>query len=190
MLAVPVRRAGFLTPGRGGGTMLGTGRPSMRNLGIAVIAFAIALIYQRLTRRQRASQARASIKNNLAKVYGQRHEYREVDAASFDWLDLGFYHATLRRLEGFGFRKLADKEDVTLSAIYPSLRTFVRVMVSADSTILGDCYHGKIRGWWAVPAALFGIGPFELLRGHAMDCRSGRSLRNPPGKAVRQASRG
>jgi hypothetical protein len=69
------------------------------------------------------------------------YKYRWVDAADFPNLDSEFCDETQAALESLGFRLLGDRENLTFSKAFPKLRTFVRVMVSADGTISSFHYH-------------------------------------------------
>jgi len=70
-----------------------------------------------------------------------RFEYQWLDAADFPNLDHEFYDETQAALESLGFRWLGDRENLTLTKAFPKLRTFVRMLVSAEGTISSFLYH-------------------------------------------------
>ncbi len=70
-----------------------------------------------------------------------RFEYQWLDADDFPNLDHEFYDETQAALESLGFRWLGDRENLTLTKAFPKLRTFVRMLVSAEGTISSFLYH-------------------------------------------------
>lgn len=148
------------------------------------------LLFQRLTRRRTARKIAVSMKADLAKAYAPRHEFREVSPTEVPGLDLKFYDSAQRTLEQAGFRKLGDKEDLSLSAVFPQTRTFLRVMTTGDGYTAAHIYHGKIRGWHRLAALLFGVKEervvdLETWLGDdrflcTSSCRSATSLKHPP----------
>jgi hypothetical protein len=79
-------------------------------------------------------------------IYGcEPYEYRMVQPSEFPELDCEFYDRARSWFETRGFRFLGDRENVTLSRIVPSSRTFIRTMVSADGTIVGCACHVKLQ---------------------------------------------
>jgi hypothetical protein len=70
-------------------------------------------------------------------------EYRNAVPSEFPDLDISFYDQYRIWLEGQGFQFLGDRENVTLTRIFPKMRTFIRSLVSADGTICGGIYHVK-----------------------------------------------
>ena len=88
----------------------------------------------------------AALRARLDAVYGEPHELVRVTPAAFPEADLDFYDRARRELEAKGFAWLADVEDLTLSRIYPSNRTFVRLFVDAGGMIRAGAYHLHPRG--------------------------------------------
>ena len=82
------------------------------------------------------------------------HEYAPVRVHDFRWLDAGYYDATQRWLESVGFRCFGDVENLSLSAVYPNMRTAVRDLASADAVVSASIWQVKMRGWLRVPAFL------------------------------------
>jgi hypothetical protein len=71
------------------------------------------------------------------------HEYKEADSADFPDQDHDFYDRTQQWFESLGFRFIGDCEIVSLTRIYPHMRTFIRRMFSPDGTISVAIYHVK-----------------------------------------------
>lgn len=92
-------------------------------------------------------EAARKIKENLEATYQPAHEYQVVSAEQYPWVDLAFYDRAAAELEGLGFRRLADVENLTMTRTNPSMRTFIRILVSQDGTVSAGIYDIKIRGW-------------------------------------------
>lgn len=97
-------------------------------------------------RRPGSAGAGAALRARLDEVYGEPHELARVSAAAFPEADLGFYDAVRAALEARGYRWLADVEDLTLSRVYPSNRTFQRLLVDGGGMIRVAAYHLHPRG--------------------------------------------
>lgn len=106
----------------------------------------IAVLIQLLQPGVNRDAAR-KIKDNLEATYAPQHEYASVEPEQFPWVDRAFYERTASELEGLGFRRLADMENLTLSRANPQLRTFIRIMTSKDGDVSAGIYDIKIRGW-------------------------------------------
>ncbi len=91
--------------------------------------------------------AAARIQSDAKKLYSEPHEFQAANVAEFRWIDREWYDSAERSLAAMGFRKLGDYEDVTLSRVYPKMRTFIRIMGSADGTTQAGIYHVRMRGW-------------------------------------------
>jgi hypothetical protein len=87
-----------------------------------------------------------ALRARLDAVYGEPHELVPVSPADFPEADLEFYDAARKQLEAKGYRWLADVEDVTMTRIYPSNRTFLRLCVDAGRMIRASIYHLHPRG--------------------------------------------
>jgi hypothetical protein len=77
-------------------------------------------------------------------LFDRPHEYRKVDPAEFDRLDLGYYDDTRAWLEAQGFVHLADVENLTLSRAMPNLRTFLRVMAGDGGAVTAAVYQVRL----------------------------------------------
>jgi hypothetical protein len=119
--------------------------------GIFVLSWILQLIFS-------PKRAAKNIAETGEKLYSDLHQYAPVDAKQFRDLDLAFYDRTQAELEILGFRHVGDYEDVTLSRQMPSMRTFIRRMISSDGTVMAGTYHLKYRGFMRL-LALFGILP-------------------------------
>ena len=92
-------------------------------------------------------------------IYSAPHEYAPVRVHDFRGLDTAYYDATQRWLESVGFRCFGDVENVSLSAVYPNMRTAVRDLASADGVVTASIWQIKMRGSLRV------LSFFGLLKG-------------------------
>lgn len=93
------------------------------------------------------ADAARKIKDNLESTYVPTHEYVPASPGDFPGLDLAFYDRATADLEAAGFRRLGDMENLTLSRANPSMRTFIRILVSRDGTVGAGIYDIRLRGW-------------------------------------------
>jgi|GEM_PF-1502389 len=94
--------------------------------------------------------ARDMLERQKGVYSGKPHEYRMVTPAEFPNLDHAFYDRFKDFFAGRGFRFAWDRENLTLSRLFPHMRSFVRSVVSDDGTMVGFAYHkiipnGEIR---------------------------------------------
>ena len=101
---------------------------------------------QLLTGKTRARKRAKKIHNQMKHAYAENHKYQVVNAKDFSNLDLKFYAQTTEKLKTNGFTVLGDIEDLTLSQVYPQLRTFIRCLVNEDGTITAGIYHVTPKG--------------------------------------------
>lgn len=87
-------------------------------------------------------------------VHSEPHEYAPVRVEDFRWLDARYYDAAQRRLEAAGFRCLGDLENISLSAVFPNLRTAIRNFTGDDGVVTASVWQVKLRGWLRVPTFL------------------------------------
>ncbi len=114
---------------------------------------------------RRAAGGGRRLRAELDALYGGEHEYARVTPAAFPDADLAFYDRASAELEGMGFRRIADIEDLTLSRVYPERRTFLRVFVDEGGAIRAAIYHLRMRGGGGFLSA-FGMAPRDL---HVVD---------------------
>jgi hypothetical protein len=110
-----------------------------------VLLVVVPLVLQHVFTPKRA--ARKIVADTKA-IYSAPHEIVEIRAASFRDLNHRFYDNTRAELEAFGFRYLADIEDLTLSRQFPSMRTFIRALIGDEGTISAGVYQLKFRGFY------------------------------------------
>ena len=110
-------------------------------------------------RRGAAVRGGARLRDELDALFSGEHEYREVAPTDFPYADVGFYDRVQKELEGLGFRKLADLEDLTLSRVYPETRTFVRVMIDDAALIRAGAFHLRPRGGLTGLFSVLGVIP-------------------------------
>jgi hypothetical protein len=110
-------------------------------LGVIVVLAATTIAARWVDWRQQKASARRLFDQHKAIYQSEPYEYRVVDAAEFPDLDHSFYDACWSWFEANGFRFLADRENVTLSQLFPAQRTFIRTVVSGDGSILGLAHH-------------------------------------------------
>ncbi len=111
---------------------------------IAVLIGAAGLVMNRWApaylRRQQKNAATAILSQQIA-VYGEPHEYRLAKMEEFPDLDRGFYESCRSWFEQHSFRYVGDRENMTLTGVYPNMRTMLRSFIGSDGTILGSVYH-------------------------------------------------
>jgi hypothetical protein len=110
-------------------------------------------------RRGAPAYGAARLRAELDALYGGAHELRVARASEFPHADLAFYDGSQRTLEALGFRALGDVEDVTMSRVYPELRTFVRVMADDAALVRAGIYHLRPNGGLARVLAAVGAIP-------------------------------
>lgn len=124
-------------------------------LGVAVLWVVIELWGQH-SRKKGAQRLTALVRH----LYFGRQEYREADPARFPHLDLQFYDAAARVLEGEGFVRLGDLEDVTNNTAPYSAGAplFIRGLAGDGGRISAGIYHFRtlLRRTWR--ARLLGGG--------------------------------
>ena len=109
-----------------------------------IFVFAASEIWRRISAKGLARK----IVNDSKALYSNRHEFAEVRAADFRDLNHQFYNRAQAELEAFGFRYLADIEDLTLTRQYPGMRTFIRSMTGDHGAISAGIYQLKFRGFY------------------------------------------
>lgn len=87
-------------------------------------------------------------------VYSRPHEYAPVRVEDFPWLDARHSDAMQCRLEAGGFRCLGDLENISLSAIFPNVRTAIRNFTGDGGIVTAGVWQVKLRGWWRALAFL------------------------------------
>jgi hypothetical protein len=85
--------------------------------------------------------ARNILDQNKAIYASGPHEMRTVSPAEFPNLDHSFYDSFRDHFAAHGFRFVWDREDMTLTRVFPHQRTFIRVLLGADGTIMAGAYH-------------------------------------------------
>jgi hypothetical protein len=85
--------------------------------------------------------ARAMLEQNRIIWGSDPHEIRITSLADFPNLDHAFYERYQQQLESKCFRFLADKEDMTMSRVFPHMRAMMRVMVSSDGSVCSAAFH-------------------------------------------------
>jgi hypothetical protein len=76
----------------------------------------------------------------IKKLYSSIHDYQIADPQDFPHIDADFYEIIAANLQLEGFSFLADIEDVTLSSVYPTLRTFGRCLLSSDNITVATIF--------------------------------------------------
>lgn len=116
-------------------------------LGVAVLWVVIELWNQH-SRKKGAQRLTALVRH----LYAGRNEYREADLSRFRHLDLRFYDEAARVLEGEGFVRLADLEDVTCNEAPGGVGApvFIRGLIGDGGRISAGIYHFRtlLRKTW------------------------------------------
>lgn len=123
------------------------------------IWFLLLVLGRILSRKGAGENAARKITEQKRAIYSGPHDYAPVRAQDFRWLDERYYDETQRRLESIGFQCFGDVENVSLSAVYPNMRTAIRDFASADGVVSGSVWQVKMRGWLRVLAF------FRMLKG-------------------------
>jgi hypothetical protein len=137
---------------------------SMRvDIGVLLVAAVVLCLLFLMGQRRSVRRTAAEIQRGLEEVYKKRHQYVEVDSSDFSFLDLRHYDETAVILEAEGFQRIGDFEDVTLTMAFPTTRTFVRALVSADGAIRVGIYHSKRRGLGSLFLGVAGVGSAKVV---------------------------
>jgi hypothetical protein len=115
-----------------------------------------------LGRRGAAVRGGSRLRDELDALFSGEHEYRDVSPADFPYADVAFYDRIQRELEGHGFRKVGDVEDLTLSRVYPETRTFVRIMIDDAAVIRAGVFHLRPRGGLMGLVSALGVMPRHI----------------------------
>lgn len=113
---------------------------------IALVIIAVALLFGatiawKIWRAVRGlKRMAAEVQANMDRIYGGPHEYRKIGAGDFPDADWESYDAARREFETAGFNWVADMENLTLSEIFPEMRTFMRAFNNADGLVGGGFY--------------------------------------------------
>lgn len=110
---------------------------------VALVSWLVGLLLRRHTARNTAE----SVLQTTRDLYSGRHEYRIVSPSEFAGSDIGYYDWMQAFLESYGFRHIADIENVTLARKMPQTRAFIRSMLSADGTVTAGIYDVRLGGW-------------------------------------------
>jgi hypothetical protein len=112
----------------------------------ALAGLCFAVLGKGCLKRNAAGRAERIRAVRLA-LYSEPHVYGPVRASDFHWLDEGYYSDMERRLDAMSFRCFGDVEDLTLSAIFPEMRTGIREFVSDDGVLAVSVWQVKVPGW-------------------------------------------
>jgi hypothetical protein len=123
--------------------------------------FMIAVALGLRKARPDVSAARG-VRARLDALYSQPHEFVTVAPSAFPDADIAFYDAARRELEKQGYQFIADIEDVTMSQVHASARTFMRIMVDAGGLVRGAIYHVHPRGMVVSVLQLVQVVPRNL----------------------------
>lgn len=126
---------------------------------IALFAAVWAHWIQKISMRRSGQKLR----NELDAAFSAGHEFVSVAATDFGHLlDLGFYAQKQHELELEGFRWVDDVEDLTLSKLFPTNRTFQRLLVTPDGKMRATIYHFRPTGLLARAYAFFKLIPSDV----------------------------
>lgn len=124
--------------------------------------------------KSRQRQLKKAAKRSLAeneKIWSEKpHEYRIVEDVRSDFPDIDhtWVGETQAHFERLGCHFVADIENITLCAIHPQMRTYIRTMLSPDGTIKVGIYHFKMRGMMGWMVRIFGMPTTQ----HVIDLES------------------
>lgn len=126
-------------------------------LAIFIIAF---IIYFKIEVKKAAKKGADKIIRDTDRILLEKPEYKIVTADQFPWLDINYYIEMEKALKKQGFEKLADVENISVSSVYPDLRTFTRIYKSSDGTISASVFQIKPKG---IKYKIYGIKMEEIL---------------------------
>ena len=115
---------------------------------------AVWLLARLAARRGAADDAVQKTAGQRRAIFSAPHEFAPVRAHDFRWLDGDCYDQTQRLLESIGFQCFGDVENLSLSAVYPNMRTAIRDFASGDGVVSASIRQVKMRGWLRVLALL------------------------------------
>lgn len=110
---------------------------------LSVLVITAVCLHDLFSRKRRIRKIAKKMLDSLEQIYIDKHECRVVDASDFSHVDLEYYDQTATTLQNKGFLILGDIEDLTLSQVYPDWRTFTRVLLDENGTIVSSIYHLK-----------------------------------------------
>jgi hypothetical protein len=99
---------------------------------IAYSVFALLRIYRAHAHNR---QIAAKLLADQFTLYSTDHDYQPVDLTGFPNLDPNFYADYQKQLSAQDLHLVADIEDVTLSGVYPALRTCMRLMADSEGSL-------------------------------------------------------
>jgi hypothetical protein len=79
-------------------------------------------------------------------AYASPPQWQEVSPTSFPHLDLRFYDRASQEFISNGFRWLGDKENVTVSRLFPEQQTFLRGFLGDDGATSASIWHTRLLG--------------------------------------------
>lgn len=95
--------------------------------------------------------------------YGDaNHSFAKVNPSDFR-RDMGFYDRTTGMLKKAGFTHLGDVEDRNVSSSNPSMRTFIRIMLSSDKTTTAGIYDATPSFFIRIMAWFLGMRNFKCI---------------------------
>jgi hypothetical protein len=94
------------------------------------------------------ADAAADILKTQKALYSGLHEFRAANPREFKGADLDFYAKSQKVLERNGFRFLGDVEDVTATAEFPQMRSFLRVFSGDGGAVMAAVYHVNMKGMY------------------------------------------
>ena len=93
-----------------------------------------------------AAMAAARIRDEFDAVYSAEHEYQPATLGENSDADHSFYDRLAMDLERRNYRRVGDVEDLTLSRVYPHMRTLLRVFIDDGQMISVVGYEFRPRG--------------------------------------------
>ncbi len=127
--------------------------------GTLLLVSGCVLVVLRQRQAQSTRQAAKKVAQSVEALCETHYEYAAVNAQDFSHLDLAWYAASQRLLEGHGFALLGDEENLTFQRTSKGNRTLLRTMLGHDGTWLAYLYHFKL----ATPVRSFAAGGLKAL---------------------------
>jgi hypothetical protein len=86
-------------------------------------------------------------RKSLVSAFSSGFECVAVDPSAFPHLDHMFYERVTSEASALGFTCMGDIELLHFTRAYPKLRTFLRVLLGDEGTVVLSLNHMKVRGW-------------------------------------------
>ena len=137
---------------------------SAEPLGSLCFVLGIGLAVRFLSRDPRSNRSGGAGLTRAGREHAlcsEPHEYGPVRVQDFHGLDEGLYDRAQRESEDAGLRCLGDVENLSVSAVFPRLRTAIRDFASDDGEVADSVWQVRAGRWFRIRRP--GIRAMELV---------------------------